>query len=256
MTATDQRAPQLTLRRADDRGHFDHGWLKAKHSFSFGHYFDPQHVGFRSLRVINEDVISGGTGFPTHPHRNMEILTYVTSGAIEHQDNAGNYGVVKAGEVQRMTAGSGIRHSEANASANENLELLQIWIHPKQSGLTPGYEQKAFNVAEYPGQWQLIASPDGSDGSLTIHQDAKLFAIRLDPGQSAQMEIARGRGAWLQVVEGSADVQAVGGSSDSKQEDGNNAIIQQGDGLAMNQISEFTLTAGDAGAEILAFDLA
>lgn len=245
------------IRRAGERGFFDHGWLRTWHSFSFGGYHDPQQMGFRSLRVINEDVIAGGTGFPRHPHRNMEILTYVISGAIEHIDSAGNRSVVGAGEVQRMSAGSGIYHSEANASATDDLHLLQIWIQPARAGITPGYEQKRFDVAGQMGKWQRIASPDGRDGSLTIHQDAHLHAIRLLPGQSADQVIAENRGAWLQVVSGASQVEVVPANDcPAAARPETIHLLTAGDGFAIDHGQAIRLTAGSAGLELLHFDLA
>ncbi len=247
----------MQLRKASDRGYFDHGWLKTWHSFSFGGYYDPQHMGFRSLRVINEDEIAGGTGFPEHPHRNMEILTYVISGAIEHTDSAGNRSIIGAGEVQRMSAGSLIVHSEANASATEPLHLLQIWIQPHTNGLQPGYEQKSFEVAANPGQWQLIASPDGREGSLTIHQHAFMRAVRLKPGQSAPLSIEEGRAAWVQVVKGSVSIdgQALGGTNGIAPDAENQVDLGAGDGVGIWKNQTHELQAGESGAELIWFDL-
>jgi len=245
-----------SLRRSSERGQGDYGWLKTRYSFSFAEYFDRVHMGFRSLRVINEDWVVAGGGFPEHPHRDMEIITYVISGAIEHRDSMGNRSVISAGEVQRMTAGSGVTHSEFNPSADEDLHLLQIWIKPQQRGLAPSYESRPIGVHENPGVWQLVASPDGRNGSLKIHQDALLHAIQLQPNQQSHRDLAskhgdhstpgetgKGghRGAWIQVISGGATV----GDFD----------LSAGDGLALNQIDRIDFAAGSAGCELLMFDL-
>ena len=171
----------IIIRKAHERGHADHGWLDTWHTFSFADYHDPEQMGYSSLRVINDDRVAPGAGFPTHPHRDMEIVTYVLSGALEHKDSMGNGTVIRPGEVQRMSAGTGIRHSEFNASASEEVHLLQIWIMPDRGSLTPSYEQKFFDAAEKLGRLRLVASPDGSDGSVTLHQDTKLYAGLIDP---------------------------------------------------------------------------
>ena len=175
----------IHIRKAGERGHFDFGWLRTYHSFSFGEYFDPQFLGFRSLRVINEDWIAGGAGFPTHPHRDMEIVTYLLEGALEHQDSMGNGSVIRPGEVQRMTAGTGITHSEFNPAPDASAHLLQIWLLPERRGLAPGYEQKTCPAGEKRGRLRLIASRDGHDGSVTIHQDADVYAALVDGDEVA-----------------------------------------------------------------------
>ncbi|HEX9506769.1 MAG TPA: pirin family protein, partial [Myxococcales bacterium] len=172
----------MQIRRSRERGHFDHGWLNTYHTFSFGDYYDPEHEAFRSLRVLNEDVVAADTGFPAHPHRDMEIVTYVLEGGLQHRDSMGNGSVMRPGDVQRMSAGKGVRHSEYNASKSEPVHLLQIWIYPERNGLAPGYEQKAFSAAEKRGKLRLVASRDGREGSVTIHQDAELYATLVGAG--------------------------------------------------------------------------
>lgn len=231
----------FTVRRAADRGHFDHGWLHTWHTFSFGHYFDRQHVSFRALRVMNEDIVQPGQGFGEHGHDNMEIVTLVLRGALQHRDSLGNGETLRPGEFQRMTAGKGIRHSEFNPSPTEPVHLYQIWLLPQQQGLTPSYEQKAFPVEGRHNQWQLVASPDTAHGSLKIHQNARIFLANLDPQQTLQHELSSSRHAWLQVLRG--DV-AVGAES-----------LHAGDGLAVSAETNLQVTA-DSAAEILLFDLA
>ncbi|MCA9678085.1 MAG: pirin family protein, partial [Myxococcales bacterium] len=187
----------LNLRRSDERGHAVHGWLDSHHTFSFADYYDPAHMGFRALRVINEDRVAGGTGFGAHPHRDMEILTYVLDGEIAHKDSMGNGSVIRPGELQRMSAGTGVRHSEHNASRTAPLHFLQIWIMPDRAGHPPSYEQRAFPEAERRGALRLVASPDGADGSLTIHQDTRLYAGLLDGDEAATLALAAGRHAWV-----------------------------------------------------------
>lgn len=230
----------MTLRKAEDRGHFDHGWLNTYHTFSFGDYYDPAHMGFGTLRVINEDWVQPGKGFGTHPHRDMEILTYVLEGALEHKDSMGNGSAIRPGEVQRMSAGTGVTHSEFNHSKDDRVHLLQIWILPGQKNLNPSYEQKRFSKEERQGCFRLIASPEGTDGSVTIHQDAKVYGSLLDSGQEISYAIPEGRHLWLQVARGT--VQA-GGQS-----------LRAGDGLAVSE--EKSLSMKGAEAEILLFDLA
>lgn len=231
----------ITIRRSDDRGAADHGWLKARHSFSFGEYYDPAHMGFRALRVINEDRIAPGGGFPTHPHRDMEIVTYILSGALEHRDSLGNGEVIRAGEVQRMSAGTGIRHSEFNASDSEPVHLLQIWLLPERAGIAPGYEQKALETRR--GDWIEVATPRGAGEALTIHQDAGLYAARLDVGDGLSRDIPAGRHAWVQVARGAVSV--------------NGQALAQGDAAALSDETTLSLSA-DRGepAEVLVFDLA
>lgn len=236
----------ITVRRSDERGHFDHGWLETYHTFSFGDYVDPRFRGFRSLRVVNEDFVRPGTGFGRHGHRDMEILTYVLSGAVRHEDSLGHAGVVRPGEVQRMTAGTGIEHSEANPSDAEPLHLLQIWLRPERRGLEPGYEQRAIAGLATRGGWTLIASPDGRDGSVTIHQDAAVHVAVLEPGGAASYALAPGRHAWVQVARGEVEL--------------NGQPLRAGDGAAMSDEASADLRAGaGAGAgsaEVLLFDLA
>jgi len=230
----------LTLRPADARGHVDFGWLDSRHSFSFGQYYDPHHMGFGDLRVINDDRIAGGGGFPTHGHRDMEIVTYVLDGALEHRDSLGNGAVMRPGEVQRMSAGTGIRHSEFNASATDPLRLLQIWILPEREGLTPGYEQTEFPTAERQNRLRLVGSRDGREGSVTIHQDLDLYAALLDPGAEVTHVLKPGRRVWLQVARGSV---AVDGKT-----------LAEGDGVAVTDAEGVTLR-GVTPAEILLFDM-
>jgi quercetin 2,3-dioxygenase len=230
----------IALRPAKERGHADHGWLDTWHTFSFADYHDPRFMGFRALRVINEDFVAPGRGFPTHGHRDMEIITYVLEGALEHRDSLGTGSVIRPGEVQRMSAGTGVRHSEANPSPAEPLHLLQIWIEPARPGIAPGYEQKAFTDADKRGRLRLVASPDGAEGSVTIHQDARVYASVLGPGQSVVHSLAPGRYAWLHVARGGLTL--------------NGQRLAQGDGAAV--ASEPTLTlVGDTEAEALLFDL-
>lgn len=229
----------ITVRKADDRGHADHGWLKAAHTFSFASYQDPEHMGFRALRVMNEDRVAPGKGFGTHPHRDMEIVTYVLEGALEHKDSMGNGEVLTPGEFQRMSAGTGIRHSEFNPSADEPTHLYQIWLLPAEEGIEPSYEQKRFDD-QLENQLRLVASPNGADGSLTINQDAKIYLSRLGVGNSVDVEIAEGRHAWLQVLRGSVTV--------------NGTELSTSDGAAVSE--EFKLTvAATSDAEIMLFDL-
>ncbi len=230
-----------TIRRSQDRGHFDHGWLDTYHTFAFGDYFDPDHVQFRALRVMNEDRIAAGQGFGMHGHRDMEIVTLVLEGALEHRDSLGNGEVLRPGELQRMSAGTGIRHSEFNPSQSEPVHLYQIWLVPDRRGLTPEYEQKAFDPAGQQDRWQLAASPDGAEGSLRIHQDARIFLARLSAGGQLRHEISPGRDAWLQVLRGGV---GVGGER-----------LTAGDGLAVSNEPEIHLAAESA-AEVMLFDLA
>lgn len=232
----------ITLRPASERGHFDFGWLDTFHTFSFGEYFDPAWTSFRSLRVLNDDVIAPATGFGPHPHRDMEIVTWVLSGALEHGDNIGNGGVIRPGEVQRMSAGRGIVHSERNASDTEPLRLLQIWLLPREARLDPGYEQKAIPDTELRGRLRLVASPDGRDGSVTIHQDARILVARLAAGESVEEPIAPGRGAFVQVAKGEVEL------------DGR--PMAQGDGAALTGEAAVRIRAVADDSEVLVFDLA
>jgi len=197
----------ITLRPASSRGHFDFGWLDTHHTFSFGDYFDPEHTQFRALRVLNEDRVQPGQGFGTHGHRDMEILTWVLSGALEHRDSLGTHGVIRPGEAQVMSAGTGIRHSEFNASATEAVHFLQIWILPERQGLAPRYDQVAFQEAELRNHLHLIASPDGANGSVRLFQDVKVFAARLDAGRAVEIAVPSGRAGYLQVANGSVVLQ-------------------------------------------------
>jgi redox-sensitive bicupin YhaK (pirin superfamily) len=231
----------IRLRRSADRGHFDHGWLDTRHTFSFADYDDPAHRGFRQLRVINEDRVQPGQGFGTHFHRDMEILSYVLEGALEHRDSLGTGSVIRPGEVQRMTAGTGVRHSEFNPSSSEPVHFLQIWIFPERRGLAPGYEQKAFPAESRRGTLRLIASRDGRDGSLTIHQDAAVYASLLSAGERVERAIAPGRHGWLQVARGTV---RLGGQE-----------LFAGDGAAVSEETRVAVE-GVSDAEVLLFDLA
>lgn len=230
----------MTVRRAADRGRTSIGWLDSRHSFSFGQYDDPEQMGFRALRVINDDVVRPGQGFGTHGHRDMEILSFVVEGALEHRDSLGTGSVIRPGEVQRMTAGSGIRHSEFNHSAEEPVRFLQIWIEPAEHGLAPGYEQRRFEHRA--NELVLVASPDGRDASLRIHQDALVYRAILDAGGSVAAELADGRFGWLQMVRGSLSVAG--------------SVLEEGDGLAFRGAGEAAITAGERGADVILFDLA
>lgn len=232
----------LTIRRSEDRGRADLGWLDGRHSFSFADYYDPRHMGFRTLRVINEDRVAPGGGFPTHPHRDMEIVTYMLGGALEHRDTLGSHAIIRAGEVQRMTAGTGIRHSEFNADPSSAAHLLQIWILPEQKGLTPGYEQREVSAAEKRGRLRAVATPDGREDSLTIRQDAAIYVAVLGPGESVVHSLAPGRGAWIQVARGEALV--------------NGVALRAGDGAAIEDEAEITLSGVAEETEALLFDLA
>jgi redox-sensitive bicupin YhaK (pirin superfamily) len=231
----------ITIRRGDERGGGDHGWLNTRHTFSFDTYYDPTFMGFRSLRVINEDWVQAGQGFPTHPHRDMEIITYVLEGALEHKDSLGTGSIIRPGDGQRMSAGRGIRHSESNPSPKDPVHLLQIWITPDKPGYEPSYEQKTFPDKEESGRLRLIASPNGRDGSVTIHQDAKLYVSLLEPGQEVRHELGKGRYGWLQVAKGVVEL--------------NGKSLNQGDGAAISDEQMLNIK-GTESAEILLFDLA
>ena len=231
----------IRIRKGRDRGHFDHGWLDTRHTFSFDAYYDPAHMGYRSLRVINEDRVKPANGFPTHGHRDMEIVTYVLEGMLEHKDSMGNGSIIRPGDVQRMSAGTGVSHSEFNASSRESVHLLQIWILPERRGLAPGYEQKNFSRDDLRGKLKLIASREGKDGSVTIHQDALLYGSTLEAGEEVAHTIAPGRGVWLQVARGSLSV--------------NGLALEQGDGVAVSDEREMLVKA-DSVCEFLLFDLA
>lgn len=229
----------ITIRRSDERGHIQQGWLNTYHTFSFADFFDDEWMNFRSLRVMNEDRIAPQQGFGMHPHRDMEIITYVLSGAVGHSDSMGNAGVIKPGDVQRMSAGTGIFHSEVNP-LDEELYLYQIWIMPKQKGVTPTYEQKRFEDSEKKNNLRLVASPDGAEGSVTIGQDTKLFASLLQKGKSVAHEITKGRAAWVQVVSGIISV--------------NGIELKTGDAAAITEEEKLVLEAKED-AHILMFDL-
>ncbi len=232
----------LTLRRAEERGRANFGWLDSRHSFSFGHYHDPAHMGFGPLRVINDDRVAPGGGFPTHPHADMEIVSYVLAGALEHKDSLGTGSVIRPGDVQRMSAGSGIRHSEFNASKTEPVHFLQIWIIPESKGLAPGYEQKAFSEADKRGKLRLVGSRDGREGSVTIHRDVDFYATLLGEEETVTHTLKAGRSAWVQVAQGSAKL--------------NGEQLYPGDGVALEEAGTLTLAGTSQDAEILLFDMA
>ncbi|TWT10253.1 pirin family protein [Reyranella sp. CPCC 100927] len=231
----------ISVRQAEDRGIANFGWLNSQHTFSFGHYHDPQHMGFGPLRVINEDRVRAGAGFDTHGHRDMEIISYVLEGALEHKDSLGTGSVIRPGDVQVMSAGTGIRHSEFNHSKDDPVHFLQIWIIPDRDGLKPRYDQKAFPADEKRGRLRLVASPDGADGSVVIHQDARLYASVLDTGEQAVLELPAGRRAWVQVARGAVAV--------------NGTALRTGDGAAVSGETSIAIAATTAGTEVLLFDL-
>jgi hypothetical protein len=231
----------ITIRKAEERGHFDFGWLNTYHSFSFGDYYDPKQTSFRALRVINEDFVQASRGFPTHGHRDMEIITYILQGALEHRDSMGTGSIIRRGDAQRMSAGTGVRHSEANPSADEPVHLLQIWILPAEQGLKPEYEEKKFSDEEKRNTLRLIVSPEGSEGSVRIHQDARIYASLLDDGRELVHTLGAARGAWLQVAAGSVTL--------------NGVALKQGDGAAVRGEPNVCITANEP-AEVLLFDLA
>jgi len=231
----------ITVRRANERGHADHGWLNARHTFSFASYYDPKHLGFRALRVINEDRVAPGRGFGTHPHNDMEIVTYVLSGALQHKDSMGNGSVLKAGSLQRMSAGTGVTHSEFNASKDEPVHLYQIWLLPEKEGIEPSYEERTFSPDGKVGRWQLIASRDGRDGSMTINQDASLSLAALKAGESLPYTLTAGRHAWIQVVRGIVLV--------------NDIELETSDAAAVSNDEALRIVAS-TDAEVMLFDLA
>jgi redox-sensitive bicupin YhaK (pirin superfamily) len=228
------------IRRADERGFADHGWLKSYHSFSFANYYDPRNMGFGPLRVINEDRVAGGGGFGSHPHNDMEIISYVLSGGLEHKDSMGTGSVIRPGDVQRMSAGTGVVHSEYNLSKNDPVHFLQIWIIPDTQGIPPGYEQKVFADEDKRGRLCVVSSPDGRDGSITIHQDALIFSALVDGGESVQHEIAEGRQAYVHVARGKVVV--------------NGEALNPGDALKIREERSVTIEQGEQ-AEVLLFDL-
>lgn len=235
----------IKVRDRNSRGHTEIGWLDSRHSFSFGDYHDPNQMGFRSLRVINDDRVIPGAGFPTHGHRDMEIISYVVDGALEHKDSMGTGSIIKPGDVQRMTAGTGVTHSEFNPSAEEGARFLQIWIVPEKTGLEPSYEQKTFGDDARVDQLCLVVDPQGRDGAVTVHQDVQVYASTLTENGQVRHAIAPGRHVWVQVVRGVLDVAA----GDQKDE------LREGDGLALSDVDSLTLSSR-VGAEVLVFDLA
>ena len=231
----------LNIRKSQDRGHANHGWLDSHHTFSFANYHDPRHMGFRDLRVINEDQVIGGAGFPTHPHRDMEIISYVVEGALEHKDSMGHGSVIRPGDVQRMSAGTGVTHSEFNSSSEAPLRFLQIWIRPEKTGLAPGYEQRNFSEADRKGRLRLVASPSGDDGSVTINQDAYLYSSLLEAGETVSHDVGSGRHAWLQVIDGGIVL--------------NGEALSAGDGASLSDEASLAIQA-QSKAHFLLFNLA
>jgi hypothetical protein len=231
----------LTIRRAEHRGHANHGWLDSHHTFSFADYHDPKHMNFRALRVINEDRVAPGRGFGTHPHRDMEIISYVLDGGLTHRDSMGNGSIIRPGEVQRMSAGTGVQHSEQNASKEQPVHFLQIWIVPERRGLEPSYEQRAFDAAERDGVLRLVVDPEGREGALKINADARIYATLLGVGATVEHPVPRGRHAWVQVARGVIEI------------DGE--TLKAGDGAAISEAERVGLTAVEP-AELLVFDLA
>jgi redox-sensitive bicupin YhaK (pirin superfamily) len=231
----------ITLRPARERGHAEHGWLDSHHTFSFADYYDPKQMGFRSLRVINEDRVQPGRGFGTHPHRDMEIVSYVLDGALEHKDSMGTGSIIRPGDVQRMTAGTGVLHSEFNHSKSEGVHFLQIWIVPERRGIAPSYEQKSFPEGDRRNQLRLVASRDGRGGSLTVHQDVALYAGLLDAGASVAHALAPGRHAWVQVARGEVTL--------------NGKRLAEGDGASVSGEEQLAIEASRP-SELLVFDLA
>ncbi len=230
----------LTIRRAGERGHADHGWLDSHHTFSFANYYDPTHMGFRSLRVINDDQVAPGQGFGTHPHRDMEIFSYVLEGSLQHRDSLGNGRLLQPGQIQLMSAGRGVTHSEFNPSATEGLHFLQIWIQPREHGLEPGYTEWHPQPEHAEAPKVLVISPDGREGSATIHQDAEVYRLRLQPGQSVTHGLREGRGAWLQVADGAMEL--------------NGVALGPGDG-ASTETPGVLILAATSPTEALLFDL-
>ena len=231
----------IDIRKSGERGHADHGWLNTHFTFSFADYYDPKHMHFRTLRVMNDDRVAGGGGFPTHPHRDMEIVTYVLEGALEHRDSMGNGSVIKPGDVQYMSAGTGVAHSEFNASKTEPVHLYQIWMFPEKQGLKPAYDQKNFSEADKRGKLRLVVSPDGRDGSVKIRQDNELYVTVLGAGKKVKHELESERHAYVQLARGSVKL--------------NGAQLDTGDGAAISEEKAVELT-GVANAEVLLFDLA
>jgi redox-sensitive bicupin YhaK (pirin superfamily) len=235
-----RRNAMQEIRKSEARGYADHGWLKSRHSFSFADYFDHEHVEFGALRVINEDRVAPGAGFGTHPHSDMEIVSYVLAGQLAHRDSMGNGSAIRPGDVQRMSAGTGVLHSEHNPSATEGVHFLQIWIKPDRAGVQPGYEQKYFDAAEKRGRLRLIVSADGAQGSVTIHQDARIHAGLFDGAESARLSVAKGRRIYVHLVRGELTI--------------NGTRLAGGDALKLTDVSALELGAGKD-AEVLVFDL-
>lgn len=230
----------INIRKAEERGHFNHGWLDTYHTFSFADYYDPEQMGFRALRVINDDRVEPGVGFGTHPHRDMEIITYVLDGELAHKDSMGNGSIIRPGEVQRMSAGTGVRHSEFNSSASDLLHFLQIWLLPNVRDIAPGYEERHFDATQKRGRLQLIASPDGRDGSVTVHQDVFVYAGLFDGGEQATLPLRPGRLGYVHAARGSLQV--------------NGTALSAGDAAKASAVSELAIADGRQ-AEVLAFDL-
>ncbi|HKE16600.1 MAG TPA: pirin family protein [Kofleriaceae bacterium] len=230
----------LNIRRAEERGHAHHGWLDTHHTFSFADYYDRRFMGYGPLRVINDDTVAGDAGFPPHSHRDMEIVTYVLDGALQHRDSMGNGSIIEAGDVQRMSAGTGVTHSEYNASADSPVHFLQIWVQPRRAGLPAGYEQKHFGEDDKRGRLRLVASPDGADGSVRIEQDVRMFAALLEPGQEVSHAFAGGRKGWLHVARGAAEA--------------NGISLRAGDGAAIEEEARLSLST-TSGGEVILFDL-
>ncbi len=232
----------INIRPANERGNANFGWLDSKHTFSFGNYYDPNHMGFASLRVINEDKIQPSKGFGTHSHQNMEIISYVLEGELEHKDSIGNGSVIRPGDLQRMSAGTGISHSEFNASKTDGVHFLQIWIVPENKGIKPSYEQKHFPPAENLGKLRLVGSQDGRDNSVTIHQDVNLYVAALNKDDKVEYSMNHSRSVWLQVVRGALDI--------------NSQILSAGDGAAISQENKIVIAATIDNTEVLLFDMA
>jgi redox-sensitive bicupin YhaK (pirin superfamily) len=233
--------PVMIIRRSSERGHADHGWLDSFHTFSFADYYQPEHMGFGALRVINEDRVQAGKGFGTHSHRDMEIISYVLDGELEHRDSMGNGSIIRPGDVQRMSAGSGVAHSELNGSRDQLVHFLQIWIIPEKRGIEPSYEQKAFSAAERQGKLRLVASRDGREGSVLVHQDVNLYASLLGAGEQVRYQVPPARKAWIHVARGSVEI--------------NGTHLDAGDAAAVSEAGALDIAGKDA-AEVLVFDLA
>jgi redox-sensitive bicupin YhaK (pirin superfamily) len=231
----------ITIRKSDERGNAEHGWLHSRHTFSFANYYDPNHMGYRSLRVINDDRVEAGEGFGTHPHQDMEIISYVVTGALEHKDSMGNGSIIRPNDVQRMSAGTGVTHSEFNPQQDDPVHFLQIWILPEHKGIEPSYEQKNYSIEEKTNRLRLVASPDGADGSVTIHQDARMYASILEPGAQVSQAVDKDRYIWIQVVKGKLTV--------------NGELLETGDGAAIERAENLSYEAVEP-SEILVFDLA